>query len=85
MHALLFESIPTAAFIIAAVIGFKGNPWLVVVGLVAHGIFDFFHGHIIDNPGVPPWWPSFCSAYDVVAGGYLALILSRTRAGPSRA
>jgi hypothetical protein len=26
---------------------------------------------------VPPWWPQFCLAYDVVAAGYLALRLKR--------
>ncbi len=78
MHALILETIPTTAFIIAAVIGFKVNQWIVVVGLVAHGIFDFFHAGIINNPGVPVFWPSFCLAYDVIAGGYLAWLLTRT-------
>ena len=80
MQALMIESIAMTAFIIAAVIGFKFNPWIVVLGLVGHGIFDFFHGGIINNPGVPVWWPSFCLAYDVIAGGYLAWLLSRASA-----
>lgn len=33
----------------------------------------------IANPGVPPWWPIFCLAYDVTAGGYLAVLLARSR------
>ena len=81
LQALMIESIPTAVFIIAAVVGFKFNPWIVVVGLVGHGIFDFFHGGIINNPGVPVWWPSFCLSYDVIAGGYLAWSLSTASAG----
>ena len=80
MQALIIESIAMTAFIFAAVIGFKFNPWIVVVGLVGHGIFDFFHGGIINNPGVPVWWPPFCSAYDVIAGGCLAWLLSRASA-----
>jgi hypothetical protein len=65
------------AFVIAAVVGFKLTLWIVVVALAAHGIFDFFHGHIVTNPGVPPWWPAFCLAYDVSAGCFLAWLSRR--------
>ncbi|MDI1251059.1 MAG: hypothetical protein PSV13_19510 [Lacunisphaera sp.] len=53
------------------------SPWLLVVGLDGHGVFDFFHGHVITNPGVPPWWPAFCGAYDVTAAVHLAWLLLR--------
>jgi len=52
---------------------------LVVAALIAHGVFDFVHGRIVSNPGVPAWWPSFCLAYDVGAGVYLAWLLSSSR------
>ncbi len=71
------EAIATAAFICIAVIGLKTNLWLVAAGLAGHGVFDLLHGHVIDNPGVPTWWPLFCASYDVVAGAYLAWRLSR--------
>ena len=61
-----------AVFVLISVIGLKTNLWLVVFGLCAHGVFDLFHGHVIDNPGVPPWWPAFCLSYDIAAGAYLA-------------
>ncbi len=77
VDALLRESVPMAAFIIAAAIGFKRSLWLVVAALVAHGAFDFGHHFLITNPGVPVWWPSFCSAYDVTAGLYLAMLMLR--------
>jgi hypothetical protein len=44
---------------------------------MAHGIFDFFHGQVIIDPGVPAWWPMFCLTYDVAAAGYLAWLLGR--------
>jgi hypothetical protein len=78
-QVLAFELIPIAAFLAAAVVGFKRSLWLVVVALAAHGVFDFFHGHLIANPGVPLWWPSVCGAYDVVAAAYLAWLLSRSK------
>ena len=78
-QVLAFELIPIVAFLVAAVVGFKRSLWLVVVALAAHGVFDFFHGQLIANPGVPLWWPSFCGAYDVVAAAYLAWLLSRSK------
>lgn len=38
-----------------------------------------FHGKVIANPGTPDWWPHFCSAYDVVAAGFLAWLLRSRR------
>ncbi|MEX2126200.1 MAG: hypothetical protein WD795_20075 [Woeseia sp.] len=78
-HALMIESIVIAAFVGASIAGFRTSLWLVVAALLAHGLFDFIHGHLIVNPGVPTWWPSFCLSYDVVAAAYLAWLLSRAR------
>ncbi len=74
MHALLIESIVMAAFLAAAVIGFKTSPWIVIAGLAAHGVLDSFHGAVINNPGVPSWWPAWCMAYDVGAAGAVVLL-----------
>lgn len=75
-HTLILESLLAAGFIAAAVIGFKTNLWIVVAALVGHGLFDFVHHQLVANPGVPHWWPGFCLAFDVVAGGLLAFFLS---------
>src|SRR4051812_24482611 len=77
-RALLLETALATAFIVVTIIGFKYSLWLVAGALAAHGIQDVFHGGVIANAGVPVWWPPFCSAYDVVAAGYLAFLL-RTR------
>jgi len=77
--ALSVESVVILLFLFVSVLGFKLNLWVVVAALCGHGVFDFFHAHLIANPGVPVWWPTFCLAYDVTAGGYLALLLSRSR------
>jgi len=81
--ALLLESIVGAAFLVAAVSGFRSSLWVVVLALAAHGVFDLGHARVISNPGVPAWWPAFCMAYDVTAAAYLAWLLrsGRTRAG----
>jgi hypothetical protein len=72
IRALWLELAGTTAFLLVAIFGFKRNLWWVVGALVAHGVFDFFHAGLIADPGVPPWWPKFCLAFDVVAGAYLA-------------
>ena len=74
-QALVRESLVGLVFIAVAVAGFKSSLWLVAVALAAHGIYDFVHDMFIVNPGVPPWWPAFCGAYDVVAAVYLAWLL----------
>ena len=81
-RAVVIESIVMTGFAAAAVMGFWGSRWIVVAGLCAHGVMDGFHGRVIENTGVPAWWPAFCLAYDVGAAGCLAwLITRRPRAG----
>lgn len=43
-QALILESLVGAVFLAAA-------------GLLAHGVMDFFHHHLISNPEVPPTGP----------------------------
>ena len=75
--ALAGESVALVLFAGLAVIGFRTSSWWIAAGLAAHGLFDFFRGGLIANPGVPPWWPGFCMAFDVVAGAWVALLLLR--------
>jgi hypothetical protein len=80
---LVLELVAGAVFLIGAVAGRRWSMWIVAAALAGHGVFDSFHGHLIANPGVPPWWPPFCGAYDVTAGAYLAwrLASGRVRSG----
>ena len=78
-RVVILESLIAAGFLLAAVIGFKSSLWIVVAALVGHGVFDFVHHRFIENPGVPPWWPGFCLAFDVAAGGFLAVLLVRRK------
>jgi hypothetical protein len=74
---LALESLIAAAFMVMAAIGFKKSLWLTVAALGGHGVFDFFHHLLIQNPGVPVWWPGFCLSFDVLAAGFLAMLLMR--------
>ena len=76
---VVLECAMMAAFVIAAVAGFKSSTWIVVAALAGHGIFDGFHSHVVANAGVPAWWPAFCAAYDLGAAGSLAWLVGRPR------
>jgi hypothetical protein len=78
-EALLWELLPIVLFLVAAVLGFRRSLWWAVLALAAHGVFDFVHAGLIDNPGVPSWWPMFCASYDLVAAAYLAWLLRSGR------
>ena len=77
LETVLVESIVMMAFTTAAVVGFKSSPWIVVGALAGHGVFDALHGEVIENSGVPVWWPAFCLTYDLGAAAGLAWLLRR--------
>ncbi len=76
--ALVWELVIAAAFSTVAIVGALHAPTLVGIGIIAHGLFDFVHDGIIENPGVPTWWPSFCGSVDVLLGLWV-VILTRSR------
>jgi hypothetical protein len=77
LETVLLESMVMMAFTTAGVIGFKSSPWIVVGALAGHGVFDALHGEVIENSGVPVWWPAFCLAYDLGAAAGLAWLVKR--------
>jgi hypothetical protein len=77
-RALAFEIAFASAFLLLAVAGYKKNLWLVAVAIAGHGVFDLAHSYLFVNPGVPRWWPGFCSAFDVVLGCLLGVRLMKS-------
>jgi hypothetical protein len=75
VQTVAIESAVMVLFAAAAVAGFKSSAWIVVGALAGHGVFDAVHGHLIENAGVPVWWPAWCLAYDVGAAAGLAWLL----------
>ena len=89
IRTVLLEPLVMTGFLIAAVVRFKSNVWIVVGGLAGHGhgVLDAFHGTLLQNSGVPVWWPAFCLACDLGAAGGLAWLMKREPGGyrgPSR-
>lgn len=77
VETVVAEAALSLVFVALAVLGFQRTPVLVVVGLAAHGAFDLVHGHLVDNVGVPSWWPLFCGGYDLGAAVVFAVQLRR--------
>ena len=50
-RTLIIEIVIASGFFLVAVVGFKGNLWLVTAALLGHGIFDFVRSGFISNPG----------------------------------
>ena len=75
IQTVVIESVVMTMFAAAAVAGFKSSAWIIVAALAAHGVFDAVHGYVIENSGVPAWWPAWCLAYDIGAAAGLAWLL----------
>lgn len=81
-QTLAIEILVACGFSLLAMLGFKKNLWLVAAAMVGPGAFDLVHHFLIENPGVPHWWPGFCLAFDAVAGGWFAArLIMRQRTG----
>jgi hypothetical protein len=81
-RTLMIEILIASGFFLIAALGFRRNLWLVAAALVGHGIFDFVRSGLISNPGVPQWWPGFCGVFDVIFGGWLAVLLLQRKSFP---
>lgn len=82
--AIVLETLVGLLFVAVAAVGFRVDLWIVAAGTVGHGIFDIFHHLIIENPGLPTWWPMFCMSIDITLGVYMAWLLwsKRVRVRP---
>ena len=63
------------AFVICATVAMASFPWLIVIGLVAHGLKDLWQ-HRTQFVANTRWWPPFCLVVDVVAAALTAALLS---------
>jgi hypothetical protein len=82
VQALIIELAIMSGFVVASVVGMKRHLWVVAAGLVAHGIMDSFHAHLVNNRGMPEWWPGFCMAYDILAGCLMLMTQKEARSIP---
>ena len=63
-----------AAFVAIAAMAIHGSAWIVVGGLVAHGLKDVWQ-HRTRFVRNTRWWPPFCAAVDFTAAAILAVVI----------
>ena len=66
------ETNVAAIFVIIASAAITQSPWLLVVGLVGHGLKDLWQ-HRSRFVANTRWWPPFCLVVDVVAATIIAV------------
>jgi hypothetical protein len=76
-EAIIKEVVAASIFTVVAVVGALRWPLLLGAGIMLHGVFDFVHGDIIDNSGVPEWWPIFCASLDIVLGLWVIFLVKK--------
>jgi hypothetical protein len=66
-------AVATGFVVVATVVAVL--PWLVVAGLVGHGLKDMWQ-HRTQFVANTRWWPPFCAAVDFVAAGLIAALIA---------
>ena len=69
------EVLVAFTFVVCATIAMASYPWLIVIGLVAHGLKDLWQ-HRTQFVATTRWWPPFCLVVDVVAAALTAVLIS---------
>jgi len=64
----------TFGFVILAAIGITSSPWIVVIGLVGHGLKDLWQ-HRTQFVANTRWWPPFCLVVDFVCAAIIAVLI----------
>ena len=70
----LTESMGVAVFSAMAVLGIWQSPVFLVIGYLAHGLWDLAHHRKEARMGISAWWPPFCLVYDWVIAGAIFLL-----------
>ena len=73
-RVIVAEVLVAFAFVICATLAIASFPWLIVVGLVGHGLNDLWQ-HRTQFVSTTRWWPPFCFVVDVVAAALTAAAL----------
>ncbi|SNS98480.1 hypothetical protein SAMN04488107_4537 [Geodermatophilus saharensis] len=74
-HVLVVEVAVASAFVVLAAAAVPGSGWLVVIGLVGHGLKDLWQ-HRTGFVAGTRWWPPFCATVDVVAAALVAVAIT---------
>ena len=73
-NVIVAESAVASVFVVLAGIAVTGSVWLIVVGLVGHGLKDLWQ-HRRQFVATTRWWPPFCVVVDWVAAAFIAVAI----------
>ena len=68
------ETTVASIFVVIAAAAVTGSVWLLVLGLVGHGLKDWWQ-HRTKFVANTRWWPPFCAAVDAVAAAIIAIAI----------
>ena len=71
---IVAESSVASVFVVVAAVAITGSVWLIVVGLVGHGLKDLWQ-HRRQFVANTRWWPPFCLVVDWVAAAIIAVAI----------
>jgi hypothetical protein len=71
---IVVESIVASAFVVIAAVAITVSVWLIVFGLVGHGLKDLWQ-HRRQFVANTRWWPPFCLVVDWVAAAIIAVAI----------
>ncbi|NBC24470.1 MAG: hypothetical protein GVX78_02520 [Bacteroidetes bacterium] len=73
--AMVIEIVVASVFVIMGISGLWFTPWILILGLVLHGLWDIaHHNNSIKLAEIPKWYVPFCATYDWVIAIYLSFI-----------
>ena len=70
---MLMEGLVAGVFVAFATLGVWGSPLFLVVGYLAHGLWDAAHHRRRVPTTIVAWWPPLCLVYDWVMAGAICL------------
>jgi hypothetical protein len=73
-HVIAVEIGVASVFVVVAAASVTGSAWLLVAGLVGHGLKDLWQ-HRTGFVANTRWWPPFCATVDVVAAAVIAVTI----------
>ncbi|MGY1742949.1 MULTISPECIES: hypothetical protein [unclassified Blastococcus] len=74
-RVIAVETGVAAVFFVVAAAAVTGSAWLLVAGLLGHGLKDLWQHRTGFVTGTR-WWPPFCAAVDVVAAALIAVLIA---------
>jgi hypothetical protein len=71
-RVIAVETTIASGFVVLAAAAITATPWLIVIGLVGHGLKDLWQ-HRTQFVAGTRWWPPFCLVVDWLAAAIIAV------------